>query len=245
MLSEIEGEFHTKTWFLFDVAFNGICCAFGIVGNSISLVVLRQLKDHKSTVYLLATLAVTDILFLIYITVSRVIPGACLAAGYPQCYISINRGFWISWSLGCMAQTAGTWIIVAITCDRYLAVCFPLKAIAWNMPKKIKRVIVGIILAAVFFNIPRFFDELDMEPQAVSINGTEQNEHGVTALMATDVTPTAVTTTDVNLREHVSDGNTTTVENEKRLSEMIVNIDLQKNCMRVLKSKVVKREVHH
>ena len=108
-----------------------------------------------------------------------------------------------------MFQTAGTLLTVAITCDRYLVVRFPLKAMAWNIPKKIKRVIVGIILAAVLFNIPRFFDDVDLKPQAMAINCTEQNDHGVTILMDVDVTPTTVTTTDVNLRERVSDGNTT------------------------------------
>ena len=176
MLSKIESEFYIKIWLIFDVVFNGICSVFGIVGNLISLVVLRRLKDCKSTVYLLAILAVTDMVFLIYITVSHVIPGACLVAGYPQCYISIFRGFWISWPLGCTSQTAGTLLTVAITCDRYLTVRFPFKAIAWSMQKKIKLVIIGIILAAMLFNIPRFIDKTDAKLQTLSINDIEQPE---------------------------------------------------------------------
>ena len=173
----LQDDFYTKTWFLFDVVFNGVCCLFGIVGNLISLKVLYRLKDHKSTVYLLTALAVVDLLFLLYITVSRVIPGACLAAGYPDCHTAIFQGFWISWPLGCMVQTAGTWLIVAITCDRYIAVRFPFKAIAWNMPKKIKRVIVAILLAAVLLNIPRFFDGPEMIYEAKQCNKTGQDEN--------------------------------------------------------------------
>ena len=151
--------FYTETWFLFDVVLNGICCVFGIVGNLISLVVLYRMKEQKSTVYLLFSLGVVDALFLVNTMISRVIPGACLVAEYPECHSAIFAGLWISWSLGSMVHTAGTWLIVAITCERYLAVCYPLRAIAWNMPKKIRRVIVGILLAAVLFNIPRFFDK--------------------------------------------------------------------------------------
>ena len=169
-------EFYNKTWFLFDVIFNGICCTFGVVGNLISLFVLYRLKEHKSTVYLLATLAVMDTLFLLYITISRVIPGACLAAGYPEYHIAIFEGFWISWPLGCIAQTAGTWLIVAITCDRYLAVHFPFRAVTWNIPKKIKRVIFGILLAAVLFHVPKFFDEPQTIIQSEGDNaGLERN----------------------------------------------------------------------
>ena len=150
---------YTKTWFLFDVVLNGICCVFGIAGNLISLVVLYRMKEQKSTVYLLFSLGVVDALFLVNTMISRVIPGACLVAEYSECHSAIFAGLWISWSLGSMVHTAGTWLIVAITCERYLAVCYPFRAIAWNMPKKIKRVIVGILLAAVLFNIPRFFDK--------------------------------------------------------------------------------------
>ena len=61
---------------------------------------------------------------------------------------------------------------MTITCDRYLAVRFPFKAIAWNIPKKIKRVIVGILLASVLFNIPRFFDGIRMIMNIKNINNT-------------------------------------------------------------------------
>ena len=138
MLFEGKDDFYNWTWFFFDVIVNGICCTFAAAGNLISLMVLYRLKKPKSTVYLLTTLTVVNILFLVYITISRVIPGACLAAEYPECHNTIFQGFWISWPLGCMTQTAGTLLIVAITCDRYLAVRYPVQAITWNMPREDK-----------------------------------------------------------------------------------------------------------
>ena len=153
-----EGEIYSRTWFIFDVVLSGILSGFGIAGNLMSLIVLCKVKDRSSTVYLLTTLAVVDTLFLVYIVVSRVIPGACLVSGYPDCNTVLSEGLWISWPLGCMAQTAGTWLIVAITCDRYLAVRFPFKKMIWSSSNQIKKVIIGILITAILFNIPRFFD---------------------------------------------------------------------------------------
>ena len=150
-------EYFTGTWFFFEVILNGILCTFGMVGNLISLIVLRRMKKNTSNVFLLFTLALVDMLILMDIIVSHVIPGTCKATGNADCCITIQQGFWIHWPLGTAAHTAGTWLIVAITCDRYLAVWFPFKVTAWNMPKKTKRVIAVILLAAVLFNIPRFF----------------------------------------------------------------------------------------
>ena len=106
MLDEDDG-FYTKTWFVFNVL-SGTCCTFGIIENLISLAVLYRMKEQKSTVYLLFTLAVVDALFLVYIIISRVFPETCLVAGYPEHHDAIFRGFWIIWPFGGMAHTAGT-----------------------------------------------------------------------------------------------------------------------------------------
>ena len=204
-----EDDFYTNTWFVFNVL-SGLCCTFGIIGHLISSVVLYRMKEQKSTVYLLFTLSIVDVLFLVYILTSKLL---CLVAGYPEYHDAIFRGFWIIWPLGGMAHTAGTWLIVAITCDRYLVVHFPLKKICWNMPKKLKWVIVGILIASVLFNIPRFFGGIGAIVNIKNFNGTGADKEFLLH--------------DINVAPEIKDGNSSFAEAMEPVPYYLMKRDLK------------------
>jgi len=60
--------------------------------------------------------------------------------------------------LASVSQTAIVWVVVIVTIDRYLAVCRPLVAVGLRTLRRVRRTIVVIIVAALLYNIPVFFE---------------------------------------------------------------------------------------
>ena len=57
-----------------------------------------------------------------------------------------------------MAQTITNWLVVVVTVERYIVVCWPFKASRWCTLPKVKRAVVLIVILGVLYNIPRFFE---------------------------------------------------------------------------------------
>ena len=130
-----------------------ILCVFGIIGNILSIIVLG--KDdvmRKTTRFLLQNVAVADIGFLVscifVLSLNNVetLPNLdALTTPYILPVASI-------------CQMATVYAVVAVTVDRYIAICRPLQSIQLSTVRN-GRWAVGVMWAmAVIFNIPRFFE---------------------------------------------------------------------------------------
>ncbi|GIY11039.1 FMRFamide receptor [Caerostris extrusa] len=82
----------------------------------------------------------------------------------PQMRSSVN--------LGLIAQTGSVWTTVAVTVERYIAVCHPLKAKSLCTYRRARSFNLFITLMAIFFNIPRFWEVEHSEYFAPDMNRT-------------------------------------------------------------------------
>ena len=123
-----------------------ILVILGLIGNTLSLFVVLQKKNRRiSCCSYMTALAVCDngsLLTLLYYWFVTIITPKQWSR--PGCVV---------WVYAVFLMTAGSgFLLVGVTFDRFMAVCFPFKARSWCTPKRAK-VIVGAIMAfvAVFY----------------------------------------------------------------------------------------------
>ncbi|VDK46671.1 unnamed protein product [Anisakis simplex] len=62
------------------------------------------------------------------------------------------------YTLANATHTAAIWVILALTIDRYLALCKPLTHMVNVQKSKVKRIMTAISIGAILFSAPRFFE---------------------------------------------------------------------------------------
>lgn len=139
----------------------GFLCLFGIVGNTVALIVLLKQRSQSATSFLLHTLAVADCLVLaatvpLYL-LPNVFPYTGLLYGYHRIYLSIIPFLWP------LHQIPYTWTIfltVLLSVNRYLAVCRPFRPgrHLFGTTGQAKRHVLYLAAFSVVYNIPRFFE---------------------------------------------------------------------------------------
>jgi len=151
-----------------DICIVGLLCLIGFVGNSLTFVILRGDRDkHSTTNWLLQTLAVVDIVYLVacvLIQPVKAIHDLCPETEWRRG--SAWSGFHTTfthlepyiWPLASIAQTITIWVVVLVTVDRYIAICMPLRSKIRTLPRAHAAVAV-VIIAAILYNVPRFFEK--------------------------------------------------------------------------------------
>ena len=64
---------------------------------------------------------------------------------------------WI-YPIAMFAQTSSVYLTVAVTVERWFAVCHPLMARTTNTTSKARKSILLVNLGSIIYNIPRFFE---------------------------------------------------------------------------------------
>jgi hypothetical protein len=132
-----------------------ILIPFGLVGNFLAFLVLRQAQYAKVTsCFYMRVLAVFDsITLLSHVTIRTMINY------YPRFMLGLEAGPVVCPLLGIsvLVYSLSNWTIAAMTFDRVLAVRFPLKAAAWCTMKRCKFTVVGIVIIFLCFAIPSCF----------------------------------------------------------------------------------------
>ncbi len=153
-------------FYLYTVAM-GLLCLFGLVGNTISFLVLHKDRTTPVATFLLQVLAVVDNIFLLLWMIHYSVKSYFRAyevtdLGAPWLYTRV-----VTFPLLYMAQTETIWLTVVIALNRYMAVCLPYKAPHLCTVINVYKEVIVVTAFSIAYNIPRFF-----EIQITHVNGT-------------------------------------------------------------------------
>ena len=127
-----------------------IIIVLGTFGNVFSFIILRRRAMVKvSSYHYLASLAVADSLVL-YIGLLRLWLGELTGTDFHD---SSNWVCKLTVSLGYTASDLSVWLIIAVTVERYIVVCFPLRASSMINTSRAKKVIGFLVLLMFSINL--------------------------------------------------------------------------------------------
>ncbi|XP_013391537.1 FMRFamide receptor-like [Lingula anatina] len=145
--------------FIIGVGLSALVCILGIVCNILVMVVFWSEKPLRSTSYLLLWVAFADNISLLHNLLLYVIPSFHPFTGIAEDY------FWVSskislhtWAIGSIANSLGIYLVIFVSLDRYVAVCKPVKSKEFCTIQKWRPRVLGLVVACILYNSPRFFD---------------------------------------------------------------------------------------
>lgn len=135
-----------------------IVCVLGIIGNTIALIILSRPQMKSSINCCLQHLAVYDTFFLIMKILNKVIP-------YTSHHIEAINDFYKiiypynHWFIPLIvtARTGAVWVTVGVSIERYIAVCYPLKARSFCTYKRSLQFNIFISILVIVYNLPNYF----------------------------------------------------------------------------------------
>lgn len=140
------GEYRVSKWIGTYVP--PILLIIGTFGNILSFLILRKSMMRVSTYFYLAVLALADLLVL-YIGLLRLWTGEITGVDIR------NSNNWICKITIFLSYTASdfsVWLIVAVTVERYIAVCHPLKASILCSVQRARVVTVSMLVLLIMIN---------------------------------------------------------------------------------------------
>ncbi|KAH9499713.1 hypothetical protein Btru_077649 [Bulinus truncatus] len=148
-------------------------CVFGIVGNVLNLAILTRRKlqksfrtlEHSANLCLIA-LAVSDLMFCIFAFLTVFAPVDAFFED-PGSYAYIYARF--SYAVINVFIMESTMLTVAMSLERYLAICHPLRQDLYLTTRRIKYVILLTYIFSILFNLPVWWR---FQPQAVCASNT-------------------------------------------------------------------------
>ncbi|ELU18219.1 hypothetical protein CAPTEDRAFT_194389 [Capitella teleta] len=157
---QISCDLPVSFYIIVNVIILGVICILGLIGNTLSVIVLHRERGNRVVVLLLQSLAVADnaclILALIHVpfihgilpSIPRYSNTVRLVEVYFQKYIE---------PVAHMAQTGSIWTVVLLAANRYFAICRPFQAQTYLTMARTKIQVAGVVIFSVALNIPRFF----------------------------------------------------------------------------------------
>jgi neuropeptide Y receptor type 1 len=122
---------------------SGCLSAVGILFNLVCIVLLGRDKALKNTIrFMLQSLAVADTAILVCYLAIFTLQGVVADTEFERtwwAYIEVYT--WPAWYI---AQLVSNWTVVIITVDRYVAVCWPLKAVQYSTMSRV-RIAVAVV----------------------------------------------------------------------------------------------------
>ena len=138
----------------------GLLCICGMVGNTLSILVLRKDPNNRVAIFLLQSLAVADNLLLMVSLIT-------LSLWMGSLPYSNSQSIWVQRSkiylaivmdpVGAMVQSATVWFTVILAINRFIAVCKPFQAPTLCTLRRAQLQVAAVAISSVCFNIPRFF----------------------------------------------------------------------------------------
>ncbi len=132
-----------------DLVYFPTIVVLGSIGNVLSLLVMMQKANRSlSCSWYISVLAVTDIC-LLYVYVVLWLGGLLGTMDDSFCRICT---IFFNWS-----SNSSTYLIIALTFDRFLAIRYPLKFTALRTPKNARRIILVLLLLTTIGNVWHIF----------------------------------------------------------------------------------------
>lgn len=160
----------------------GVLCVLGLSGNITSFFVLWKHKTETATIFLLQVLAVCDsilliISFFIYTLANLPESDGVLRDISDVAYTITDK----IWPFALMAHTVTIYITVLVTLNRYYAISIPMqgkatKSSAFMNNTKLQLII--ILIFAVVYNIPRFFEHHAIGEKIIYNTENGHNKNG-------------------------------------------------------------------
>lgn len=151
----------------------GVICLLGLVGNIISFVVLLNAFRRSTMFFVLRAVAVSDTLFLLCVFIIQTVVNVYSKTGWLQ-WCQTYRAYiqFYVWPVMLTTQMSTVWLTVLVSLERYVAICFPLKAAVVCTMTKARRAVAAIYVVSIVYNIPRYFEmrvnqDLQLERTAV------------------------------------------------------------------------------
>jgi hypothetical protein len=88
-----------------------------------------------------------------------------------------------------LSHTGTVWWVLALTCDRFFALCRPLTHLSIDNRERLKRLIIAVSISAVIFTIPRFFEVAVVEICRNDLTSNTLTEECVKTVDRTSLTP--------------------------------------------------------
>ncbi|XP_029645185.1 FMRFamide receptor [Octopus sinensis] len=135
-----------------------ILCALGILGNIMNLIVLCQKQMRGSTNCFLIALAVSDMM-LLAMQIGPLIVSTENVIGYSRKYIITSRYLRIiRYVTSNFFITCTSWLTVAVTIERFIAIRFALKAKIMCTVYRAKVAIIAIFITSFVFHFSKWFE---------------------------------------------------------------------------------------
>ncbi len=145
--------------FIFFSLIVGGCCLFGLVGNTVSIFVLRNVTQNQVATFLLQSLAVCDNLVLGITFVALSVSYGLFPIVLDDATAIRSTAFIVKYLQPCayITNTCTIWLSVLIAINRYQAICRPLQVRHLNTIKRARLHVSLVFIVSIICNFPRFF----------------------------------------------------------------------------------------
>lgn len=153
-------------------------CAFGLLGNILSIFVLTRRTMRSSTYSYLCALSVCDSLVLFFTAILLVNDLKKPVKDTPKWPWDEGMFPYLFPYVHPMAftfQVISIWLTLAFTVDRYIMICHPFKAEPYCTVSRARKVITALIIAGIWFNFPKYFEYETVETPLPLLNQTQVN----------------------------------------------------------------------
>lgn len=146
----------------------------GIFANIVSLIILSRPQMRSSINCGLQGLAVFDTVVLMCAVLMMGLKKLGSKVQFLRIYSLAISPYIIpvAYPVGLIAQTGSVWTTVAVTVERYIAVCHPLKAKSMCTYRRARIFNAIIMVMSILYNIPRFWEVEHTEVYSDELNKT-------------------------------------------------------------------------
>ena len=145
-----------------------ILAPIGLIGNTLSFFVMIKPNNRKmSTCIYMAAISINDNLMMCLALYSWMVTGIKVYEIHPfECEFA---GYW-----NFIQMQNGTYQVIAMTIDKYIAIKWPHKAATYSTAKRAKITVFGILICVFIYNIPHIFISRKVGAQCIGyvVGGT-------------------------------------------------------------------------